>query len=136
MKNNRAKSFVTIMIIIAILAFLLRFAIDRIIKSNITQNESNAQATLRLISTALENYAKDNHGIYPAIPSVLTKSKPPYLDKDYITQSPSKGYNFGCSRLEQSGYSCHASPVSCKLSGNTVYTITTGGLFVSEECEK
>ncbi len=124
------------MIIIAILALLLRFAIDRIIKSNITQNESNAQVTLKFISTALENFALDNHGIYPASPSILTKSKPPYLDKDYITLSPSKGYNFGCSRLEPSGYSCYAAPVRCRLTGIILYSVTTGGLLVSEECEK
>ena len=126
----------TIMIIIAFLALLLRFAIDRIIKFNIVQNESNAQSMLKLISVALENFAKDNQGIYPTNLSVLTKSKPAYLDKDYILQSPSKGYNFGCLRLEPSGYSCSASPVRCKLNGTRVYTITTGGLFVSEECER
>jgi type II secretory pathway pseudopilin PulG len=136
MRNNRAKSFVTIMIIIAFLALLLRFAIDRIIKFNIVQNESNAQSTLKLLSVALENYAKDNQGLYPTNLSVLTKSKPAYLDKDYILQSPSKGYNFGCLRLEPSGYSCSANPVRCKLNGTMVYTVTTGGLFVSEECEK
>jgi len=124
------------MIIIATLALLLRFAIDRIIKFNISQNESNAQVTLKLISTALENFAKDNHGIYPTTPSLLITSKPAYLDKDYITLSPSKGYNFGCSRLEPSGYSCYASPARCRLTGVMVYTVTTGSLFVSEECEK
>lgn len=123
------------MIIIATLALVLRFTIDRIIKFNIPQNESNAQGTLKLISAALENYAKDNHGSYPTSPSVLIKSKPPYLDKDYITQSPSKGYNLGCSRLEPSGYSCYANPIRCNLTGTMAYTITTGGLFVSEECK-
>jgi hypothetical protein len=136
MKNNKAKSFLTIMIIIAISALALRYAIDRIIKFNISQNESNAQGTLKLLSVALENYAKDNKGSYPSDPSILTKSKPAYLDKDYITQSPSKGYNFACARLDASGYSCSASPVMCKLSGTMVYTVTTGGLFVSEECQK
>ena len=136
MENNRAKSFVTIMIIIATLALFLRFALDGIIKFNISQNESNAQGTLKLISAALENYAKDNHGIYPAGASLLTKSKPPYLDKDYIMQSPAKGYIYACARLESSGYSCNASPVNCKLSGNMAYSITTGSLLVSEECQK
>jgi len=124
-----------IMIVIAFLALVLRFGIDRIIKFNISQNESNAQGTLKLISAALENYALDNQGIYPINLSLLTKSKPPYLDRDYIILSPSKGYNYGCSRLEPSGYSCYASPVRCKLSGTVVYTITTGGLLVSENCE-
>ncbi len=136
MKDNRAKSFVIIMIIIAISALLLRIVIDSLIKINITQNESQASMTLKYISAALENYAKDNHDIYTSNFSVLTQPRPPYLDKDYITQSPLKGYNYSCPRLEPSGYSCYASPVRCKLTGRMVYTITTGGLLISEECDK
>ncbi len=136
MKDNRAKSFVMIMIIIAISALFLRIVIDSLIKINITQNESQASMTLKYISAALENYAKDNHDIYTSNFSVLTQPRPPYLDKDYITQSPLKGYNYSCPRLEPSGYSCYASPVRCKLTGRMVYTITTGGLLISEECDK
>jgi len=65
MRNIRGKSFITIMIVIAISALLLRIAIDRLIKINIAQNESNAQGTLKLISAALENYAKDHSGAIP-----------------------------------------------------------------------
>jgi type II secretory pathway pseudopilin PulG len=136
MKNNRAKSFVTIMIVIAIVSLSLRFSIDRIIKISNSQNESNAQGTLKLISAALENYAKDNQNAYPQSLSALTEPKPPYLDKDYILQSPIKGYSYSCSRLEPSGYNCSAIPTRCKLTGKNIFTVTTGGLLVSEECEK
>lgn len=134
MKNIRGLTFVAIMIIIAICALLLRFLITQIIKINIEQNESNAQATLKLISTALENYAKDNQGVFPLSFSLLTQAIPPYLDRDYIVSSPLRGYNYSCLRLEPSGYSCSANPTRCKLTGNTVYTITSGGLLLSEEC--
>jgi type II secretory pathway pseudopilin PulG len=134
--GKSAKSFVTIMIVIAVLALVLRIIIERVIDFNIAQNESNTQGALKLISAALENYAKNNQGTYPSSISILTRTKPPYLDKDYITQSPAKGYNFSCQRLEASGYSCNASPTRCKLTGKAVYTITTGGVLVSEECEK
>jgi len=136
MKDNKGKSFVTIMVIIAISALCLRIVVDGLIKLNIAQNESNAQGTLKLVSAALESFARDNHGSYPAGLSVLTKPSPPYLDKDYIAQSPIKGYNYSCPRLEPSGYSCYAAPAKCKLSGNTIYNITTAGLLVSEECNK
>lgn len=136
MRDKQARSFVMIMIVIAVSALLLRTGIERLIKISITQNESNAAATLKLISAALENYAEDNQGIYPTNLSVLTKPSPAYLDKDYITKSPLKGYNFSCSRLEPAGYSCLASPTRCKLTGRMVYTITTGSLFISEDCEK
>ena len=136
MRDTKARSFVTIMIIIAVSALLLRFAIEKIIMINIAQNESNASSTLKSISTALENYARDNHGIFPSDLSVLTKTTPAYLDKDYIASSSIKGYNYSCLRLESSGYSCLAIPVKCNLTGKVVYTITTGSLLVSEECSK
>lgn len=136
MRDKQARSFVMIMIVIAVSALLLRTGIEQLIKISITQNESNAAATLKLISAALENYAEDNQGIYPTNLSVLTKTSPPYLDKDYIIKSPLKGYSFSCPRLEPSGYSCSASPNRCNLTGRMVYTITTGSLFISEDCEK
>ena len=136
MKNNRARSFVMIMMVIAVCALVLRVLIERLIKINITQNESNAAMTLKLISAALENYAEDNLGAYPVNFSLLAQAKPPYLDKDYLAKSPLKGYNYSCLRLEPSGYSCSASPTRCKLTGNTVYTITTGGSLISEICER
>jgi competence protein ComGC len=136
MINKKARSFVTIMLVIAVCALVLRVLIERLIKINITQNESGALITLKLISTALENYAKDHLGSYPNSLSILTKDNPPYLDKDYLVKSPLKGYNYSCLRIEPSGYSCSASPTNCKLTGNTVYTITTGGSLISEGCEK
>ena len=134
MKNTRAKSFVTIMLVIAFLAVLLRIAIDRIIESSITQNESSAQETLKLVSAGLESFARDNRGLYPTDFSSLTKPQPAYLYKDYAKQFSLKGYNYDCPRLEQSGYSCQAQPVKCRLTGRNVFTITTGSILVGQEC--
>ena len=125
-----------IMIVIALVALSLRVLIGRFISVTSSQNESNAQSTIKIISTALENYAKDNHGVYPQGLSVLTQSKPAYLDKDYIKQSPVKGYIYNCSRLDATGYSCSAFPARCKLTGKTVFTVTTGSLLISEGCDK
>ena len=135
MQNTKAKSFITIMIVIAVVALLLRIAIDKIIKINIVQNESRASVALKFISAALENYAKDNNGSYPIEFSALTKLTPPYLDNDYVGLSPLGGYNYSCPRLEPSGYTCYASPVKCRLTGIMIYTVSTGGLFISEECK-
>ena len=136
MENKKARSFVTIMIVIGLFAFLLRFLIEGVIKINISQNESNASVTLKLISAALENYADEKSGMYPESLSFLTKANPPYLDKDYISESPIKGYYYTCSRLEPTGYSCSASPLKCGLSGKLNFTVTTGGVLVSETCER
>lgn len=135
MKDRKGRSFITIIVGIALLVLILRIAIEQMIKLNISQNESNAQSALKLISTALENYAKDNQGVYPTSLLVLSQKNPPYLDKNYLRQSPIKGYNYSCSRLEPTGYSCAAIPVKCNLTGKKIYSITTGGSFLSEECK-
>lgn len=136
MRDIRGRSFVAIMIIIAVSSLILRVAVEQVIKINITQNESDASGNLKLISTALENYAQDHLGVFPLDISVLTQTHPAYLDKDYIASSPVKGYNYSCVRLEPSGYSCSANPTRCGLTGNTIYTISSGGLLISEECSK
>jgi type II secretory pathway pseudopilin PulG len=135
MINKKAKSFVVIMIVIALSALALRMLISEIISVSSSQNESNALSTLKLISAAFENYAKDHQGIYPDKLPVLTQSKPPYLDKDYIQQSPLKGYSYNCSRLDAAGYSCYALPTRCKMTGNVAFTVTTGSLLISEDCD-
>ncbi|MFA5062651.1 MAG: hypothetical protein WC578_01070 [Candidatus Omnitrophota bacterium] len=134
MRNNKGRSFVVIMIVIALSALALRTIINGIINVTSTQNEANAQSTLKLVSAALENYAKNNQGAYPAKFSVLTQSQPQYLDKDYIKQSPVKGYSYNCSRLDAAGYNCHASPVRCKMTGKVNFSVTTGSLLISEDC--
>ncbi len=136
MQGRKARSFVTIMLVIAVTALLLRIAVEEIIKLSIEQNDSSAQITLKLISTALENYAKNNSNSFPENFTSLTQGSSRYLDKDYITLSPVKGYIYSCSKLELSGYTCVAGPAKCGLTGKMSYTVSTGGLFVSEKCEK
>jgi len=130
--NKKGRSFVVIMLSIALGALILRFAVEQIIKISIEQNESYAQATIKLVSAALENFAKDNNGLFPEEISTLTQSQ--YLDKDYTSFSSVRGYVFNCSRLVQSGYNCSAVPVLCDLTGRTNYLISTGGLFIYEKC--
>lgn len=136
MKNRRGASFVTIMIVVALASLLLRFSIDKVIRMNIEQNESGAQSALKMIAASLENYAKDNRGVFPNSLSILTSAKPHYLDKDYNALSPLKGYNYTCARIEPAGYDCSAIPVECGITGKRVYTVATGGSFVSEDCNK
>lgn len=134
--SRKARSFVVIMIIIAVASLLLRYGMEKLIKVTIGQNESQAETTIKFISAALENYAKDHLGAYPKSLNLLTQGNPPYLDKDYLNQSFLKGYYYSCARLEDSGYSCSAAPITCGLTAKLAYTITTGGVFISEDCNK
>lgn len=125
-----------IMIVVALSALFLRVIVYRIIQFSSEQNQIYAEGNLKLLSTALENYAKNNKGVYAESISLLTQASPVYLNKNYIMDSPLRGYEYDCSRLDSTGYNCQASPTRCKLTGNTVYSVSTGGLIISESCDK
>ncbi len=135
-KKEKAKSFVLIMVVIALSALLLRIIAGKIIEITSDQNEAIAQSTLKSIALALDNYARDNQGVYPKALSTLSQSEPPYLDKDYAAESSIKGYSYNCTRLDPTGYSCYAFPTKCKLTGKLAFTVTTGNLLISEDCSK
>ncbi|MDD4941572.1 MAG: hypothetical protein PHE65_06695 [Candidatus Omnitrophica bacterium] len=137
MRNSKARSFLTVIIIMAFVALFLRFAIVQIIQWRIDQNEAAAQESLKLVSTALELYAKDHMGSYPQSLHSLVQSTPAYINPEYIAESSKRrGYAFSCSRLEQASYSCSESPAACGLTGKKVFTVTTGGSMIIEECSK
>ena len=136
MFNRKARSFVTIMIIVALAALLLRLAVHKLIIYNMEQNQLLAQVNLKLLSTALENYAKDNKGAYPTNIDLLTKNKQPYLERNYLAVSMVRGYEYDCQRLDSIGYNCSATPVNCKLTGKMVYAVSTGGLIIAQSCDK
>ncbi|MDD5566157.1 MAG: hypothetical protein PHG31_04640 [Candidatus Omnitrophica bacterium] len=133
---NRGLSLIVVMISIAAISLLLRIAIGQIIKINVAQNEADASNTVKLVSAALENYAKDHKDTYPANLSVLVETNPAYLEKDYTSFDSVKGYEYGCDRLDPSGYSCQAAPVKCMFSGEKSFTIITGGIVSSEDCRR
>jgi competence protein ComGC len=124
------------MIVIAVASVSLRFGLEHLIKFSIKQNESNALSTLKLVSAAIEKYAKDHKSLFPDNINKLVDAEPYYLDKDYTGQSFLRGYNFNCNRLDESGYSCNARPIICRVSGNTVYSVSTGGVIKTENCYK
>jgi hypothetical protein len=134
--NNEARSFVTIMIIVALSALLLRTAIEKLIVYNVGQNQLLAKGNLKLLSTALENYAKDNMGAYPVNIELLTNNIPPYLEKNYLAVSMVRGYEYDCEHLDSTGYNCSATPVNCQLTGELTYVVSTGGLIIAERCDK
>ncbi len=136
MADNKAISLVIIMLIIAIVSLVLRFALEQFIKFSINQNETEAAANLKLISAALENYAQDHQGSFPGNLSLLAKVNPSYLNQDYALHPSLKDYVYSCARLEPSSYSCSAVPLRCRLSGEKIYSITTGGVLASEDCSK
>jgi len=136
MLNQKARSFIVIMVIVALSALLLRTAIQKLLVYNIEQNQQVAQVNLKRLSIALENYAKDNKDVYPENIDMLTKNQPPYLERNYLTVSSVRGYEYDCPRLDSTGYNCSASPVNCRFTGKMTYMVSTGGLIITENCSK
>jgi len=135
---NMRKGFtlVEIMIVVAIIALLAAIAIPNLLRARITANESAAQATLRTISTALETYAAANNGLYaPADATVVdtyltTDSTPPYLNKTYCGANES-GYYYDCV-IDTNTYSLTGQPANCTTAGTKSFTMTTGGVLVTD----
>ena len=126
-------TLVEIMIVVAIVALLAAIAIPNLLRARLTGNEGHAQAMLRTISTACEDWANDNDSVYPSDIATLTGASPPYLNEDY-TSGARQGYNFACGTMGASGYSCTGTPTTCGTTGNTTFTITTGGVLTSAAC--
>lgn len=135
-KNKLVWAFtlVEIMVTVSIVALLAVIAIPQLLRARMVANESNAKATLKTISTALETYAAESAQGYPTDISVLATIKPPYLNQNYIADSPIQGYNYTCDSLGVSSYICSAEPQSCGWTGSKIYTITTGGVFAEADC--
>jgi len=125
-------TLVEIMIVVAIIALLAAIAIPNLLRARITANESAAQANLRTISTALENYAAANNGSYATAEAQLTGATPPYLNQSFCGNTI-QGYTYSCT-LAATGYTVTATPASCGTSGTKTYTITTGGVLTSANC--
>lgn len=130
---RKAFTLVEIMVVVAIIAVLATIGIANLFRVIKSANEANAQAILKTISNACENYATANSGSYPAAISDLTTGDPVYLNADY-TAAAQRGYSFACGTLTVTGYSCTATPTSCNTTGSKNFAIDTGGVLTSAGC--
>lgn len=118
-------------ILIPIIGILAAIAIPNLLRARMAANEANAQVVLRTISTAAETHAVAE-GEYPLSLYRLAAADRPYLAEDY-GHGIHQGYKFNCD-FKTHDYKCQAIPENCGTTGNTIYTITTGGELSERSC--
>ena len=130
MKARKGFTLVEIMIVIAIIALLASIAIPNFVSSRKSANDVTTKATLRTIQTALENYAVDNNGQYPA-GTDLSKLIPSYIRKDYCASGNNTfaGHTFTCS-ITTATYNVNATKVD-DSTANKDFNLTPSGISES-----
>ena len=130
---NRSFTLMEVIAVIVVIGILAALVIPNISRSSIVARESAAQSNLMVISAAQESYATANNGSYATAESQLTSPTPPYLNRSFCSQTV-EGYSYSCTFGSTTSYSVTASPSSCGTTGNTNYTVSTGGALSSAGC--
>ena len=120
-------TLVEMTLVVGIIGVLSAIALPNLLRNRMSANEAMAQATLKTIASALENYYAVNTR-YPADTNTLLTSAPPYLNKDYFSGTHG-GFQF-TAVLTDFSYSVNAAPINANQ-GTKSYTITTGAVLSS-----
>lgn len=123
MRGKKGFTLVEVMVTVGILSLLAIIIIPNALRHRITANDTVAKATLKTISTALENYMSDNNR-YPNDVNDLTTANPPYLNTNYFNGTYN-GFNFTAT-LQLSSYTVTATPIDSSH-GTTTFTISPSG---------
>ena len=123
--HKKSFTIVEILVVVGIIALIAAIAIPNLFRGRVTANDAAAKATLKSISSALENYYAINT-VYPIDPNSLLGAAPPYLNTDYFTGAHS-GFTYAYS-VSAYAYSIIATPQSSGT-GTTSFTLSTGGVI-------
>ena len=66
MANRKAMSLIEVLVVVLILGILAAIAIPRIATSTTTANQNSCDTNVAMINSAIEQYAANNDGTYPA----------------------------------------------------------------------
>jgi prepilin-type N-terminal cleavage/methylation domain-containing protein len=128
---KKSVTLIEIIVVMVIIGIMAAIAIPNMAKNQMLGNEAAAQANLKVISAAIENYVAVKDA-YPSGEGNLTGANPPYLSHPYCGQSL-QGYSYSCT-FQNTGYSLSAAPTSCGHTGGTTFSVTTGGNLTKAGC--
>ncbi len=116
-----------------IIALLAAIAIPNFLMARLSANESLAEATVKNISAAIEDYAEANKRSYPLDEYELVSGAPPDSAKLYNNKTL-QGYSYSLN-LSRDGYEITAIPKDCKVTGRKIFKVSTGGIISKEDCK-
>ncbi len=131
--KGRGKAIAGILLGVAWLVILPLLAMPRMLRARINANEIRTRETVRIISTALENYKAANNGNYPLYESDLMSSTPPYLTRSYDREII-QGYKYALD-LSSSGYEITAAPKNCHAQGDKIFIARAGQELTETDCK-
>ena len=98
--------------VVAILGIVSAIVLlPNVLRSRLNANDSIARATLKSISSALENYTLVR-GAYPNDTDLLLSDAPPYLQTDFFNGQPHSGFLYAADTLTDYTYAITAAPLS------------------------
>ncbi|MFH1458290.1 MAG: prepilin-type N-terminal cleavage/methylation domain-containing protein [Candidatus Omnitrophota bacterium] len=123
-------TLVEIMITVSIIAILTAIAIPSLITMKRAANETAARSNIRILSVAAETLMA-SRAHYPVTVSEFQEFLNPvsvYCSDLDGAKSEVKGYSYSCVS-DASGYAFSAEPLTPGVTGNIVYTASTGSVF-------
>ena len=115
------------------LTILPMMAIPGLLRARIKANETATKETVKIISSAIENYKAAHNGIYPLSEEDLLFSTPPYLAKSYDKKTI-YGYKYSLD-LSPDGYEVVAAPKNCGIEGDKIFMVRTGQELTEIDCK-
>ncbi|MFA5155806.1 MAG: hypothetical protein WC532_00220 [Candidatus Omnitrophota bacterium] len=116
--------------VIPVTLLFIAIAVPNFMRAKLIANEAMAQAVVKNVSQAVEDYASANNGVYPT--NEVTLKYPVGSEVSYDDKTI-EGYSYSVN-LRQDGYEVAASPEKCGVTGFNVFLAETGGKLAAKDC--